>query len=862
MSDANDSSQPDNATAVRLNSSSSGQNTRERFSPGELLASRFRIIAPLGRGGMGEVYRADDVKLGQPVALKFLPATLERDQDRLQRLYGEVRLGRQVSHPNVCRLYDIVEWEGSHFISMEYIDGEDLGSLIRRIGKLPQEKALELTQDICAGLVAAHGLGVIHRDLKPANIMIDGRGRARITDFGLAGMETELAGRREVTGTPAYMAPEQLRGEPATVRSDIYALGLIMFEMFSGKRYVPSKPTASSSASADRTHSHDAASTETKDLDPAVQRIIIRCLAPQAESRPPSIHAVIAALPGGDPLQAMLDAGETPSPEMVAAAGVSGELKPALAISLGVLAVALILGGVALKERSSVYSLVRMPLKPDALEQRARDVSASLGYLTPRYTSTLFIGDVDYVDDWRKRKTPPFAEVAVIRPSPILFSYRESPREMMASRSDGLEGLPDDPPFTIPGMVRIRLDTDGRLTQFAAVPPARSAAGDERAIDWSQPLRAAGLSLASLKEVPAEWSAPVDTDRKIAWVGAYADQPAIPLRIEAASFRGKVVYFSVIPHWRKPAEPAGPAPTALARWTGILIATLGVVLVAGAAFLARRNFRRGRADRAGALQLAAFLGVMSLVASLFRMGHSTNFNDEFNAVFASGISFALIEAALTYILYLALEPYLRRRWPKTLVGWSRLVAGRVSDPMVGRDLLVGTIAGGVVLIISAIVKLMFGEPTMFYISTLGQTRYTPFLVMASVQDAGSAALFTGVLLLLSHLLVRHRAVAIALTILLRALPVPSIATDPYIEVAQRIVVAAIIVAVFVRFGVLAAAAMSFVTLLWQAPVTLNPSNWLFGRSLIALSCVLLIVAWGFYRALGTQPLFAAAVLDD
>ncbi len=214
MAEAKDSSQPDNATAVRTDSSDR-RSARDRFTPGELLAGRFRIIAPLGRGGMGEVYRADDVKLGQPVALKFLPAALERDQDRLQRLYAEVRLGRQVSHPNVCRLYDIVEWEGSHFISMEYIDGEDLGSLIRRIGKLPQEKALELTHEICAGLVAAHGLGVIHRDLKPANIMIDGRGRARVTDFGLAAVEADLAGRHEVAGTPAYMAPEQMRGEAA-----------------------------------------------------------------------------------------------------------------------------------------------------------------------------------------------------------------------------------------------------------------------------------------------------------------------------------------------------------------------------------------------------------------------------------------------------------------------------------------------------------------------------------------------------------------------------------------------------------------------------------------------------------------------
>src|SRR5262245_32299962 len=125
-----------------------------RFLPGTLLGNRFRIVALAGRGGMGEVYRADDLKIGQPVALKFLPADLERDPDRLQRLFGEVRIARQVSHPNVCRVYDVGESESNPFITMEYVDGEDLAGLLRRIGRLPQEKALDLARQIAAGLAA------------------------------------------------------------------------------------------------------------------------------------------------------------------------------------------------------------------------------------------------------------------------------------------------------------------------------------------------------------------------------------------------------------------------------------------------------------------------------------------------------------------------------------------------------------------------------------------------------------------------------------------------------------------------------------------------------------------------------------
>ncbi len=159
---------------------------------------------------MGEVYRAEDLKLGNVVALKFLPASLQNDATALAAFHAEVRNARQVSHPNVCRVYDIGEVDGKHFLTMEYIDGEDLASLLRRIGRLPADKALETAHQICAGLAAAHDYGLLHRDLKPANIMLDGRGRVRITDFGLALSNDDATGRSDTAGTPAYMAPEQI----------------------------------------------------------------------------------------------------------------------------------------------------------------------------------------------------------------------------------------------------------------------------------------------------------------------------------------------------------------------------------------------------------------------------------------------------------------------------------------------------------------------------------------------------------------------------------------------------------------------------------------------------------------------------
>jgi len=150
-----------------------------------MLGGRYRIVALLGRGGMGEVYRADDLKLGQAVALKFLPKRFASDSELLSRFLNEVRTARQVAHPNVCRVYDVGEADGEHFLSMEFVQGEDLATLLRRIGRLPGDKALQIARQLCAGLAAAHERGVIHRDLKPANVMLEGE-HAIIMDFGIA----------------------------------------------------------------------------------------------------------------------------------------------------------------------------------------------------------------------------------------------------------------------------------------------------------------------------------------------------------------------------------------------------------------------------------------------------------------------------------------------------------------------------------------------------------------------------------------------------------------------------------------------------------------------------------------------------
>ncbi|HLI86332.1 MAG TPA: serine/threonine-protein kinase [Bryobacteraceae bacterium] len=281
--------------------------------------------------------------------MKFLPEKAARDQRLLERFHGEVRIARQVSHPNVCRVYDIGEYAGMPFLSMEYVDGEDLASLLTRIGRLPDNKALETARKICAGLAAAHDRGIIHRDLKPANIMIDKRGDVAIMDFGLAAIAGELSGSEARNGTPAYMAPEQLKGAEVTARSDIYALGLVLYELFTGRRPYDGttlKKLLEQQEAAQLTSMTSIAA----DIDPSVETAIRRC------------------------------AGETPSPKLIAAAGETEGLP--LKYSVPCL-VAIIIGLFTLPLlRQASDALQRAPVTypPQVLVQKAREIAVSFGY--------------------------------------------------------------------------------------------------------------------------------------------------------------------------------------------------------------------------------------------------------------------------------------------------------------------------------------------------------------------------------------------------------------------------------------------------------------------------------------------------
>jgi eukaryotic-like serine/threonine-protein kinase len=252
------------------------------FASGEVFAGRYRMVTRLGYGGMGDVWRADDLVLGIPVALKLVHSTGAAAR---RLLLNEVRLARQITHPSVCRVFDIGEEQGQVFLSMELVRGEDLAALIHRVGRLPSEKVADIARQLCDALAAAHAQGILHRDLKPANVLIDDNGAVRITDFGIAVTRDEN-GRKTGVGTPGYMAPEQLTsGASISPKTDIYALGLLLYELLVGPRAI------------DRRAGHlPPPSTIVPGVDAHLERVIMQALQPDPRDRPESAAAMAARL--------------------------------------------------------------------------------------------------------------------------------------------------------------------------------------------------------------------------------------------------------------------------------------------------------------------------------------------------------------------------------------------------------------------------------------------------------------------------------------------------------------------------------------------------------------------------------------
>jgi len=264
--------------------------------PSERFAGRYALEALIGQGGMGRVYRARDVLVGDVVALKTLELGKDPGTDAVERFRREVRLARRISHPNVARMHDLGEHAGQHYLTMEYVDGVDLRTLIAREGPLAPARATRIALAVCEGLAAAHAAGVMHRDLKPANVLVEKGGRVVLTDFGIArALVDEAAQRTQGTaGTPMYMAPEQLSGGELGPRADLYAVGLMLYEMLTAAMpFSGDSPIAVAFARLRQPPPDPRAKLAVPD---ALAELVLRCLAREPEQRPEGAPQLAQAL--------------------------------------------------------------------------------------------------------------------------------------------------------------------------------------------------------------------------------------------------------------------------------------------------------------------------------------------------------------------------------------------------------------------------------------------------------------------------------------------------------------------------------------------------------------------------------------
>jgi serine/threonine-protein kinase len=795
------------------------------LTSGSTFASRYRIVRRIGCGGMGEVYRAEDLTLGQPVALKLLHSSSGDIRTSGDRLIAEVRIARNISHPNVCRVYDIGRADGLDYLSMEYVDGKTLSALLRA-GRLPAETAIDITRQICAGLAAAHDRGVLHRDIKPSNIMLDGHGRVRLVDFGLACVAHEAA--QTDAGTPGYMAPELRSGGQPTCRSDIYALGIVMYELFAGVRI--RNGVDSTGSAPDRGILNTLARDE-----PVIAAIIRRCLADDPAARPGSASDVAAMLPDGDPFAAAAARGRLPSP-VSEPLGDNLRLRPAVARWAAALAIAMTLLAGAGTDAMMQLGLDTLPSSADDLAGKSEQI---LRMIVPGASWS----DHDY---WfEPAAQPPRSERSPDRGRrAIRFVYRASASSLRPRNLFRLV-TKTDPPANAPGTATVVLDAFGNLLGFLTISNNLDAS-DGPAPDWDQWFGLAGLDRRELSTIEATSPISVPHDRELAW--QRRSERGVSERIRAATLRDTPTFFSVTDDAMQSSQDDAPWTThrggTIESFLWMLVATVFLA----SWIVAERNRRKGVGHRFGAQRIGAFIACSSVLGLVLRGHHVAVASEEFGFLFEA-LGWSLAWGALSWLTYLAAEPYIRRMSLLSMTSWIRVVDGRFRDSMVGRDLLIGVCAGATMAMAVAFrFRLVpHRNPDMILfpaLDTLRSWRHLAFAIDDVLLESVVFALGGAFAFVIGTRLLRNRwAAAAALMLVSVPLTVGGV-PQTWLDGLCVFAITAIATIVVVRAGLLALVATYLIErLLTRFPIDLDVRSWHFGATSVVL---LLIVGLAIY----------------
>jgi serine/threonine-protein kinase len=503
-------------------------------------------------------------------------------------------------------------------------------------------------------------------------------------------------------------------------------------------------------------------------------------------------------------------------------------------------------------------------------------VAESLGYTDPaadRAHGFLVRDDVLRHIRAQRRGPDRWAWLSEGRLAAVAFYYRTSPRRLVPLRP-APRPFVNDPPLMISGMVSMLLDTEGRLVQFLAVPPQRDAdappAAGASPANWAPLLAAAGFSEDRLTEAEAEWTPPVYADFRAAWTTTLAELGDLPLRIEAASYRGRPVYFNVVGPWTRPSRMEPPPQSAVGRAATAITAAMVALVLVVAFVMARNNLRSGRGDRDGAVRLGVVVLVMGAASWVLGAHHVADAAQELDH-FLVGMSLVLLQAGIIWLAYMALEPLVRRRWPTGIIGWTRLVAGEWRDPLVGRDVLIGLAAGvGLGLALRG---------TMFLLTWLGVPPPTPGLVnfesfggvhlllsllLGAMSNVLATSLVVVLLFVVIRLVVRWAPLAFAGATLLLALLIGGeiVAGEvPALEISMALGVAAFVAAVAWRYGLLALAATLTVNqLTFVAPVVTDLATWYAPQTLTVLALLVGLAVVAFVNARAGEPMLGRRVL--
>ena len=555
---------------------------------------------------------------------------------------------------------------------------------------------------------------------------------------------------------------------------------------------------------------------------------------------------------------------------MVAASGETEGLRPIVAWALLVGVLVLVIAAAVWSGQTKLYRRVPLEIPPDALAQRAQDILQSVGYSeAPVDTAMGFYEGKDflrYIKEHDKSKT----RWDNLETGAFVFWYRSSPRPLAA-----LSFLPrapiqgsvwtDDPPFDVSGMTLVNLTPRGRLTQLIAVPPqVDKPAGHASSPDWVLLFSAAGLDPSKWVQADPMWTPPVYSDARAAWTGSLAERPDIPMRIEAAAYRGKPVYFELMGPWTRPQRMQPYQPSA-SEWASLIVMMISLLSVlAIGVILSRRNLRLGRGDRRGAFRLAAFVFGAWAVAWFFGAHHVPNFDER--VLFIEFLAWGITWSSFLWVLYIALEPYVRSRWPVTLISWSRLLAGGFRDPLVGRDILVGCFLAPFSAALERLGWLVSswlhypppqpssGPESVFLGARMIAANVAQWFMFAPF--VWFAALF--VLFLLRVLLRKEWAAAVAWVVLFSVLG----GTGPT-GLVITVIFSCLAVFVMIRFGLLALVINEIVFNIVQCfPLTTQGSAWYAGIGLTGILLIVAMAAYGFYTSLGGRPVFGGAILEE